>query len=225
MSGAPVVAAETANDERPASTYDPKDEDTVETIKELLDTRVRPAVAKDGGDIIFHGFRTASCILHMRGACSGCPSSTATLRHGIENLLRHFCPDVQEVRPFEACMHKRRSRETPLGNERGFRYVEHLRSIWTRRNAACDWPMTRAAAAVPRCAHAPRLAAARGARQPAAGAGRPREDGADQRQLPAGPHHLREVEGGQGAAQAAPERRQSRQDHAGARSAPSSATT
>ena len=79
--------------------YDPKDEETVKTIKELLDTRVRPAVANDGGDITFHGFKDGVVYLHMRGACSGCPSSTATLRHGIENLLKHFCPDVQEVRP------------------------------------------------------------------------------------------------------------------------------
>jgi Fe-S cluster biogenesis protein NfuA len=99
MSGAPVVgragAAEPGVDEQ----YDPKDEDTVRTIKELLDTRVRPAVANDGGDITFYGFREGVVYLSMRGACSGCPSSTATLRHGIENLLRHFCPDVREVRP------------------------------------------------------------------------------------------------------------------------------
>ena len=82
-----------------AGDYDAKDEDTVKTIKELLDTRVRPAVANDGGDIVFHGFKDGVVFLHMRGACSGCPSSTATLRHGIENLLKHFCPDVQEVRP------------------------------------------------------------------------------------------------------------------------------
>jgi Fe-S cluster biogenesis protein NfuA len=63
-----------------------------------LETRVRPAVAQDGGDITFSGFRDGVVYLHMRGACSGCPSSTATLRHGIENLLRHFCPEVQEVR-------------------------------------------------------------------------------------------------------------------------------
>ncbi len=77
----------------------PKDEDTVKTIKELLETRVRPAVAQDGGDITFQGYRDGVVFLHMRGACSGCPSSTATLRHGIENLLRHFIPEVQEVRP------------------------------------------------------------------------------------------------------------------------------
>ena len=99
MSGAPTIdAGETAGEEAPGH-YDAKDEDTVKTIKELLDTRVRPAVGNDGGDIVFHGFKDGVVFLHMRGACSGCPSSTATLRHGIENLLKHFCPDVQEVRP------------------------------------------------------------------------------------------------------------------------------
>jgi Fe-S cluster biogenesis protein NfuA len=71
----------------------------VKTIKELLETRVRPAVAQDGGDITFYGYRDGIVYLQMKGACSGCPSSTATLRHGIENLLRHFIPEVQEVRP------------------------------------------------------------------------------------------------------------------------------
>lgn len=100
MSGAPMVeAAGRTDEEDEVGHYDPKDEDTVKTIKELLDTRVRPAVANDGGDITFHGFRDGVVFLHMRGACAGCPSSTATLRHGIENLLKHFCPDVQEVRP------------------------------------------------------------------------------------------------------------------------------
>jgi Fe-S cluster biogenesis protein NfuA len=98
MSGAPVVGDADAG-EGVGEQYDPRDEDTVRTIKELLDTRVRPAVANDGGDITFYGFRDGVVYLHMRGACSGCPSSTATLRHGIENLLKHFCPDVQEVRP------------------------------------------------------------------------------------------------------------------------------
>jgi Fe-S cluster biogenesis protein NfuA len=79
--------------------YAPEDEETVKTIKELLETRVRPAVAQDGGDITFKGYRDGVVFLNMRGACSGCPSSTATLRHGIENLLRHFVPEVQEVRP------------------------------------------------------------------------------------------------------------------------------
>jgi Fe-S cluster biogenesis protein NfuA len=96
MSGAPIVA-ETANDAEGGTSYDPKDEEVVATIKELLETRVRPAVAQDGGDITFSGFRDGIVYLHMRGACSGCPSSTATLRHGIENLLRHFCPEVEQV--------------------------------------------------------------------------------------------------------------------------------
>jgi Fe-S cluster biogenesis protein NfuA len=99
MSGAPVVGSAAMDDGEEDGQYDPKDEETVRTIKELLDTRVRPAVANDGGDITFHGFRDGVVFLHMRGACAGCPSSTATLRHGIENLLKHFCPDVQEVRP------------------------------------------------------------------------------------------------------------------------------
>ena len=76
-----------------------EDEEVVEQILDLLETRVRPAVAGDGGDIVFRGFRDGIVSLHMRGACSGCPSSTATLRHGIENLLKHFVPEVQEVRP------------------------------------------------------------------------------------------------------------------------------
>jgi len=96
MAGAPVVAGE-GDDENEVESFDPADAATVETIKELLETRVRPAVAQDGGDITFKGFRDGVVYLSMRGACSGCPSSTATLKHGIENLLRHFCPDVQSV--------------------------------------------------------------------------------------------------------------------------------
>ncbi|HRD78687.1 MAG TPA: NifU family protein [Hyphomicrobiaceae bacterium] len=99
MSGAPVIASGEGDDDVPQGYYDPKDEEVVKTIKELLETRVRPAVANDGGDIVFHGFKDGVVSLQMRGACSGCPSSTATLRHGIENLLKHFCPEVQEVRP------------------------------------------------------------------------------------------------------------------------------
>lgn len=68
-------------------------------IKELLDSRVRPAVAQDGGDITFHGFDRGVVYLHMQGACAGCPSSTLTLKMGIENLLRHYIPEVTEVRP------------------------------------------------------------------------------------------------------------------------------
>ena len=96
MSGAESMETDAGNDVAGTS-YDPKDEQVVTTIKELLDTRVRPAVAQDGGDITFSGYRDGIVYLHMRGACSGCPSSTATLRHGIENLLKHFCPEVQEV--------------------------------------------------------------------------------------------------------------------------------
>ena len=80
--------------------FDEKDAQTVSTIKELLETRVRPAVAGDGGDITFRGFRDGVVYLTMKGSCSGCPSSTATLKHGIQNLLRHFLPDVQEVEAY-----------------------------------------------------------------------------------------------------------------------------
>jgi Fe-S cluster biogenesis protein NfuA len=79
--------------------FEPEDAETVGMIKELIQTRVRPAVANDGGDITFRGFKDGIVYLDMKGACSGCPSSTATLRHGIQNLLRHYIPDVVEVRP------------------------------------------------------------------------------------------------------------------------------
>ena len=75
------------------------DAEIVGQIKELLDSRVRPAVAQDGGDITFHGFERGVVYLHMKGACAGCPSSTMTLKMGIENLLRHYIPEVTEVRP------------------------------------------------------------------------------------------------------------------------------
>jgi Fe-S cluster biogenesis protein NfuA len=75
-----------------------EDDEIVVQIKELLETRVRPAVAQDGGDIIFHDFADGVVYLHMQGSCSGCPSSTATLKAGIENMLRHYIPEVQEVR-------------------------------------------------------------------------------------------------------------------------------
>jgi len=76
-----------------------EDGEIVSQIKELLDSRVRPAVAQDGGDITFHGFDRGVVYLHMQGACAGCPSSTLTLKMGIENLLRHYIPEVTEVRP------------------------------------------------------------------------------------------------------------------------------
>lgn len=75
----------------------PEDADIVAQIKELIETRVRPAVANDGGDIVYRGFDQGKVYLQMQGACSGCPSSTATLKSGIENLLRHFVPGVESV--------------------------------------------------------------------------------------------------------------------------------
>jgi Fe-S cluster biogenesis protein NfuA len=100
MSGAPLLRGETAAGADIADEFfDTKDTETVVTIKELIETRVRPAVANDGGDITFRGFKDGVVYLDMKGACSGCPSSTATLRHGIQNLLRHYLPDVVEVRP------------------------------------------------------------------------------------------------------------------------------
>jgi Fe-S cluster biogenesis protein NfuA len=77
---------------------DPADEDIITQIRELIDTRVRPAVANDGGDIVYHGFQRGTVFLRMQGACSGCPSSTATLKNGIEQLLKHYVPEVTEVR-------------------------------------------------------------------------------------------------------------------------------
>ena len=97
MSGAPVVADDADQGSEAAEFFEAGDADTVATIKELLDTRVRPAVAQDGGDITFRGFENGTVFLHMKGACAGCPSSTATLKHGIQNLLRHFVPEVQQV--------------------------------------------------------------------------------------------------------------------------------
>ena len=100
MSGAPLMRGEDSEAAGDSDEFfDAKDADTVTTIKELIETRVRPAVANDGGDIIFKGFKDGVVFLHMQGACSGCPSSTATLRHGIQNLLKHYLPDVVEVRP------------------------------------------------------------------------------------------------------------------------------
>lgn len=100
MSGAPVVKAGTdVADDESDEFFEPGDAETVATIKELIETRVRPAVANDGGDITFRGYRDGVVYLVMKGSCSGCPSSTATLKHGIQNLLRHFVPDVTEVRP------------------------------------------------------------------------------------------------------------------------------
>ena len=104
VSGAPLftggdaagIAVPAENDETWGD--DPADADIVEQIKDLIETRVRPAVANDGGDIIYRGFREGVVYLTMQGACAGCPSSSATLKHGIESLLKHYVPEVSEVR-------------------------------------------------------------------------------------------------------------------------------
>lgn len=103
VSGAPLFATVEGNGIAvPAEDEDfgddPADADIVEQIKELIETRVRPAVANDGGDIIYRGFREGVVYLTMQGACSGCPSSSATLKQGIEGLLKHYVPEVTEVR-------------------------------------------------------------------------------------------------------------------------------
>ncbi|MCT4333619.1 NifU family protein [Paracoccus sp. YLB-12] len=98
QSGAPAIEGD-APDSSGHADHDGPDAEIVVQIKELLDTRVRPAVAQDGGDITFHGFDRGVVYLHMQGACAGCPSSTLTLKMGIENLLRHYIPEVVEVRP------------------------------------------------------------------------------------------------------------------------------
>ncbi len=99
LSGEPSLSANGSEGEAAAEDFSPEDAELVATIKELIETRVRPAVANDGGDIIFRGYRQGTVFLKMQGACSGCPSSTATLRHGIENLLKHFVPEVEAVEP------------------------------------------------------------------------------------------------------------------------------
>ena len=98
QSGQPVMLGEAQTSSGHAD-HSGEDSEIVGQIKELLDTRVRPAVAQDGGDITFHGFDRGVVYLHMQGACAGCPSSTITLKMGIENLLRHYIPEVTEVRP------------------------------------------------------------------------------------------------------------------------------
>ncbi len=94
--GRPVMVEAKSDDE---VVSDELDDEIVSQIKELIDTRVRPAVAMDGGDIVFRGFENGVVYLSMHGACQGCPSSTATLKIGIENMLKHYIPEVVEVRP------------------------------------------------------------------------------------------------------------------------------
>lgn len=103
MSGAPLLTdgdtagnGQTDND---VEFFDEADAETVTLIKDLIETRVRPGVADDGGDITFRGFKDGIVYVNMKGSCSGCPSSTVTLRNGIQNLLKHFIPEVVEVRP------------------------------------------------------------------------------------------------------------------------------
>jgi len=96
-SGRPVIEEASSAESTGEEFFEESDGRIVDTIKELLDTRVRPAVAQDGGDITFRGYKDGIVYLYMRGACSGCPSSTATLKYGIQNLLQHFIPEVREV--------------------------------------------------------------------------------------------------------------------------------
>ncbi len=98
QSGKPVITESAGHGEAEESKIE---NDLDKQIKELIDTRVRPAVAQDGGDIIYKGFEDGIVYLHMQGACAGCPSSTATLKHGIENMLKHYIPEVTEVRAIE----------------------------------------------------------------------------------------------------------------------------
>ncbi len=98
VAGLPVIEGQ---EDDLSEDVDPADQEIVDQIKELLDTRVRPAVAGDGGDIVFRGYREGIVRLHMQGSCSGCPSSSATLKHGIENMLRHYVPEVVAVEQVE----------------------------------------------------------------------------------------------------------------------------
>jgi NFU1 iron-sulfur cluster scaffold homolog, mitochondrial len=99
VAGRPVIEGDEADFDD--EDIDPADREIVDQIKELLDTRVRPAVAGDGGDIVFRGYREGVVRLHMQGSCSGCPSSSATLKHGIENMLKHYVPEVVAVEQVE----------------------------------------------------------------------------------------------------------------------------
>jgi Fe-S cluster biogenesis protein NfuA len=102
VTGAPLFTPGTAAgihiaDEPPSIEEDPEDADIIDQIKELIETRVRPAVAQDGGDIVYKGYKDGRLYLSMHGACSGCPSSTVTLKRGIESLIRHYVPEVETV--------------------------------------------------------------------------------------------------------------------------------
>jgi Fe-S cluster biogenesis protein NfuA len=101
LSGAPLFAQGTASgiqiENAPVFEEDPEDADIIDQIKDLIETRVRPAVAQDGGDIVYRGYKEGRLYLGMQGACSGCPSSAVTLKRGIENLIRHYVPEVESV--------------------------------------------------------------------------------------------------------------------------------
>ncbi len=97
-SGQPLLMAADASAAPPETLYDPADQDIVEQIQAILEDKIRPAVARDGGDIQFHGFKDGIVYVAMQGSCAGCPSSTATLKHGIESLLKHYVPEVVDVR-------------------------------------------------------------------------------------------------------------------------------
>ena len=101
-SGEAAITKELHNESSESLNTSPDDSEVVKQIKELLDTRVRPAVAMDGGDIIYDSYDNGIVYLQMQGACSGCPSSTATLKMGIENMLKHYVPEVKEVRSTDA---------------------------------------------------------------------------------------------------------------------------
>ncbi len=96
-SDAPLLVGEKKDADLDSEFFDPAEAETVATIKQIIETRVRPAVANDGGDIVFRGFRDGVVYLAMKGACSGCPSSTATLKNGVENLMRHFLPQIRGI--------------------------------------------------------------------------------------------------------------------------------
>jgi len=99
QSGLPLMREGAAAKKEAGNTYSADEQEIVDQIKELLETRVRPAVAQDGGDIIFHSFKDGIVHLEMHGSCAGCPSSTATLKSGIENMLKHYVPEVLAVEP------------------------------------------------------------------------------------------------------------------------------
>ena len=104
MTARPVSATDADSEADSEEFFAASDAETVAEIKKLIETHVRPAVANDGGDIKFRGFRDGTVYVAMKGSCSGCPSSTATLRHGIQNLLKHFVPDVASCRTNLICV-------------------------------------------------------------------------------------------------------------------------